>query len=73
MLGSVPSPHTIYRDIRALEPATTLAIDLDALRARPHPRRYWQAPKPSCEPLRAPARRGDGAGGAHETPCEATW
>jgi len=51
MLGSVPSPHTIYRDIRALEPATTLAIDVDAPARRPLVRRYWQAPEPSREPL----------------------
>jgi asparagine synthase (glutamine-hydrolysing) len=53
MLGSVPSPHTIYRDICALEPATTLAIDVDAPTRRPRARRYWQAPEPSREP---PAR-----------------
>jgi asparagine synthase (glutamine-hydrolysing) len=51
MLGSVPSPHTIYRDIRALEPATTLSIDVEAPAGQPLARRYWQAPEPSREPL----------------------
>ena len=54
MLGSVPSPHTIYRDILALEPATTLAIDVGAPAREPHSRRYWQVPNASREPLRRP-------------------
>jgi asparagine synthase (glutamine-hydrolysing) len=54
MLGSVPSPHAIYRDILALEPATTLVIEVGAPARRPQPRRYWQAPKPSREPLARP-------------------
>jgi asparagine synthase (glutamine-hydrolysing) len=43
LLGSVPNPLTIYRQISALEPATWLEIDL----ARPEtPRRstYWRLP-----------------------------
>jgi asparagine synthase (glutamine-hydrolysing) len=42
MLGSVPAPLTIYRDIRALEPGCVLTVPLDG---RTHaPRRYWSMP-----------------------------
>ena len=43
LMGSVPNPLTIYRQISALEPATWLEIDLD----RPEPARavtYWRLP-----------------------------
>ena len=50
-LGSVPSPHTIYEGIYALEPATTLAIDVGAVSRGPEARRYWKAPVPSREPI----------------------
>jgi asparagine synthase (glutamine-hydrolysing) len=53
MLGSVPSPHTIYRDVTALDPGTMLTIDLEAPSAVPHACRYWTAPMPSAEPTAA--------------------
>ena len=41
-LGSVPNPLTIYRDVRALPPASLIAIDLQQPQATPHS--YWQLP-----------------------------
>jgi len=46
MMGSVPNPLSIYRDVRALEPGHTLAISLDK-REGPfqiEPKRYWSLP-----------------------------
>jgi asparagine synthase (glutamine-hydrolysing) len=42
-LGSVPAPHTIYRDIVALEPSQRLVVRLDRWQ-RPTPITYWQLP-----------------------------
>jgi asparagine synthase (glutamine-hydrolysing) len=47
-LGSVPSPFTIYRDIRALEPGSVLTVPLHE--APSQPRRYWSFPSQS-EPI----------------------
>lgn len=43
MMGSVPGPLTIYRDVYALEAGSTLTITLD-LQTAPDPRRYWSLP-----------------------------
>ena len=48
MLGSVPNPLSIYRDIRALEPGHTLSIDLSRS-AAPIPKRYWSLPTDTIE------------------------
>lgn len=48
MLGAVPNPLTIYRDIRALEPGHTLTVDL-ATNAAPTPQRYWSLPVDTLE------------------------
>ncbi len=48
MLGSVPNPLSIYRDIRALEPGHTLSIDLGKSGA-PVPKRYWTLPTDTVE------------------------
>ncbi|MEZ4736433.1 MAG: asparagine synthase (glutamine-hydrolyzing), partial [Caldilineaceae bacterium] len=42
LLGSVPNPLTIYRDVAALPPASLLEIDLAQPQATPQP--YWQLP-----------------------------
>jgi asparagine synthase (glutamine-hydrolysing) len=44
MLGSVPCPLTIYRDIRALEPGCSLSLDLQSPGAAPAIERYWELP-----------------------------
>ena len=44
MLGAVPNPRTIYRDVRALEPGCTLTIPMDEPAAKVEPRRYWSLP-----------------------------
>lgn len=41
-LGSVPNPHTIYRDISALPPASLLQVDLRTLAGAPCT--YWSLP-----------------------------
>ena len=48
MLGSVPNPLSIYRDIRALEPGHTLSIDLSKSSV-PVPKRYWSLPTDTVE------------------------
>ena len=50
MMGSVPNPLTIYRDIRGLEPGCTLSIALDVASASPSPMRYWCLPTDIQEP-----------------------
>ncbi len=42
LLGSVPSPLTIYGEIRALEPGCLLRVSLDGV--ADCPRRYWPMP-----------------------------
>jgi asparagine synthase (glutamine-hydrolysing) len=53
MMGAVPNPLTIYRDVHALEPGCTLTLSLNELHAAPRPVRYWSLPtdevKPSSE------------------------
>lgn len=53
MLGSVPPPRTIYRDIAVLPPAHSLEIEFDAQgRARvAEPQRYWAMPDETHEPV----------------------
>src|SRR5262249_35830911 len=41
-LGSIPSPRTIYRDIRVLEPGCLLHCDLATMETRVT--RYWHLP-----------------------------
>jgi asparagine synthase (glutamine-hydrolysing) len=41
MLGSVPNPLTIYRDVQALEPGCTLTVEAGSA---PSMRRYWSLP-----------------------------
>ena len=41
LLGSVPAPRTIYRDVSALEPATLARVDTAA---RLQQQKYWQLP-----------------------------
>lgn len=43
MMGSVPNPLTIYRDVRALEPACTLTIKPQDS-GWPDARKYWHLP-----------------------------
>lgn len=51
LLGAVPNPLTIYRDIRALEPGCTLTIPLDrALDSSPAPVAYWSPPTETVAP-----------------------
>ncbi len=51
-LGSVPSPLTIYREVRSLEPGHTLSMALDGA-GPPQLRRYWELPHEAGEPLSA--------------------
>lgn len=44
MLGAVPNPRTIYRDVRALEPGCTLTIPLGEPTGKVEPRWYWSLP-----------------------------
>lgn len=48
MLGSVPNPLTIYRDVRALEPGHTLTFDIEG-GAPPAPKRFWSLPVDTLE------------------------
>ncbi|BCM88578.1 asparagine synthetase [glutamine-hydrolyzing] 1 [Abditibacteriota bacterium] len=51
MLGAVPNPLTIYRDIHALEPGHTLTLELAVGRVTPpQPQRYWSLPTDTVEP-----------------------
>lgn len=45
-LGAVPSPRTIYRDIRALEPGCLLSCDLATMETQLT--RYWSLPTQEC-------------------------
>ena len=50
LMGSVPNPLTIYRDVTALEPSCRLSLALD----HPHsvqPQSYWQLPTDTVAPL----------------------
>lgn len=49
MLGAVPNPHTIYRDVIALPAGCTLSVSLSEPAKKVEPRRYWSLPS-------APAR-----------------
>ncbi len=49
LMGSVPNPLTIYRDVRALEPGCTLSIPLGQASALPEPQRYWKLPTETVE------------------------
>jgi asparagine synthase (glutamine-hydrolysing) len=53
MLGAVPCPLTIYRDIRALEPGCSLALDLETPGAAPRIERYWELPADTVAPADA--------------------
>jgi asparagine synthase (glutamine-hydrolysing) len=44
MMGAVPNPYTIYRDVRAIEPGCTLTLPLDIPAGEPKRRRYWSLP-----------------------------
>lgn len=44
LLGSVPNPLTIYRQVRSLEPATWLEIDLERPQS-PRAVTYWRLPE----------------------------
>jgi asparagine synthase (glutamine-hydrolysing) len=44
LMGSVPTPHTIYRDLRMLDAGSTLSIPLDRPGTVPQPSRYWSMP-----------------------------
>jgi asparagine synthase (glutamine-hydrolysing) len=46
MLGNVPNPLTIYQNVVALEPASTLCVEPDCL-AKKHPVPYWFLPADS--------------------------
>ena len=50
MLGSVPNPLTIYRDVHALEPGHTLTIDFREHAYVPEPKQYWCLPTDTVEP-----------------------
>jgi asparagine synthase (glutamine-hydrolysing) len=39
--GYVPSPHSIYKGIRKLQPGTTLVIEAGATECKGKPRAYW--------------------------------
>ncbi len=54
MLGSVPNPWTIYRDVQALEPACSLTIALDHPVSAP-PAPYWQMPTDTVPTTKAEA------------------
>ncbi len=48
-LGAVPNPRTIFENVRALEPATMLRVDLRTMETRTS--RYWSLPThPRAEP-----------------------
>ncbi len=49
MLGAVPNPLTIYRDVRALEAGHTLMLELGVGRVSPQPERYWSLPTNTIE------------------------
>lgn len=49
LMGSVPNPLTIYRDVRALEPGCTLSICPHQAASPPDPRRYWKLPTDTVE------------------------
>lgn len=53
-LGSVPNPWTIYRDVRALEPACSLTVALDHPISTP-PVPYWQMPTDTVPTTKAEA------------------
>jgi asparagine synthase (glutamine-hydrolysing) len=44
LMGSVPAPHTIYRDAQMLDAGSTLSIPLDRPGAAPQLVRYWSMP-----------------------------
>jgi asparagine synthase (glutamine-hydrolysing) len=44
MLGAVPSPLTIYRGVKVLEPGCTLTLPLDSNSLRFQLERYWSLP-----------------------------
>jgi asparagine synthase (glutamine-hydrolysing) len=44
LLGSVPAPLTIFRDVRALEPGCALSLRLDGAEP-PHRWRFWALPR----------------------------
>ncbi|HEX9988529.1 MAG TPA: asparagine synthase (glutamine-hydrolyzing) [Chloroflexia bacterium] len=48
MLGSVPNPLTIYRDVQALEPGCTLVVEAGSA---PTIRRYWSLPNGEAEQI----------------------
>ncbi len=48
MLGAVPNPLTIYREVRALQPGHTLSIALGDT-GTPTPKRYWALPTNTVE------------------------
>jgi asparagine synthase (glutamine-hydrolysing) len=52
ILGSVPIPHTILRDVHALEPATTLAIHPGVGTVTVRQRSYWSFPSLGDESIR---------------------
>ena len=49
MMGSVPNPLSIYREIRALEPGCALTVPLDRP-AEPSIARYWSMPVDQSSP-----------------------
>lgn len=53
LLGSVPVPLTIYRDVQALEPGCTLSLPLGAALPSPTPKRYWSLPTDQVPTTRA--------------------
>jgi asparagine synthase (glutamine-hydrolysing) len=44
MLGAVPNPSTILRDVRSLEAGCTLTLELDGPDTAASPARYWRLP-----------------------------
>ena len=50
MMGSVPNPLTIYRDVNALEPGHTLTITMDGGNGTPRSKRYWSLPVNTVAP-----------------------
>jgi asparagine synthase (glutamine-hydrolysing) len=57
--GYVPAPHSIYRGIRKLPPASRLAIRADQPRDAPAPVEYWSASETAERAARAPFRGGE--------------
>ena len=49
LLGSVPCPLTIYRDVRCLEPGCSLSLAVGDAAQQLEIRRYWELPCPSEE------------------------